>query len=87
MDNSGPAFPAPDYVVDGARLDRDGYQRLGATRGVSRRELAAMFAMAGMVANAWICGNTSLTPEQYASDAVLYADALLAELSKADGNG
>ncbi len=43
---------------------------------------AAKAAMRGMLANPDIC--TSLTPEEYASDAVNYADALLARLKETE---
>lgn len=65
MDNSGSAFPVP---VSGAM-------------GLTKRELAAMVAMAGMLANSGIIDNLSRTPA-IAEAAVAHADALLAELAK-----
>ena len=66
MDNSGPAFP------NGGNLTRF------AEPGLTKRELAAMFAMAGLLANP----NKDYAPDGCAIDSLCYADALLAALKE-----
>lgn len=46
--DGGPAFPANDYLV--GDLKRDGFQKLGATRGLSLRDYFAGQALAGLLA-------------------------------------
>ena len=47
------------------------------TLGLTKREYFAAMAMQGMLAH-----DFDITPSQFANDAVIYADALIKELSK-----
>jgi hypothetical protein len=72
MDNSGPTFPHLRHEC----------QRINDTEmygGLTKRELAAMFAMAGMLANTTHSGDF----DAFATDSVKQADALLAALKEA----
>ena len=69
MDNSKPAFP---LVTD------DPSEVL--FKGLTKRELAAMFAMAGFLANQLYMGSGQR--EGVATEAVAQADALLAALKE-----
>ena len=70
MDSSGPAFPSSNGITMGEYTS-------GGYPGVTKRELAAMFAMAGLLANPNRAG------DDYVSiDAVRQADALLAALKE-----
>ena len=46
--DGGPAYPAHDYIV--GDLQRDGFQKLGQTRGMSLRDYFAGQALAGIAA-------------------------------------
>ena len=86
MDNSGPAFPCAAQIYS-----EDWSARVTTEGGLTKRELAAMLALQGMAAGPYWCENFVASKpdflESVAHTAVLAADALLAELSKADGNG
>ena len=80
MDNSGPAFPS-DAIPYVSQPDQDGYPMWEKTKhrnGLTKRELAAMFAMAGLLANP----NKDYAPDGCAIDSLCYADALLAALKE-----
>ena len=75
--DGGPAFPAHDYIV--GDLQRDGFQKLGATRGMTLRDFFAAQVVAG-------CGNWPATdalgrplqPAHVAGYAYAIADAMIA---------
>ena len=78
-----PAFPVLELKHIGDKLLLD-----CTATGVNKREMFAMAAMQGILSNHW-CQNdfknniVAIGPSEVALQAVGYADALLAELSKA----
>lgn len=74
--NDMPAFPtAADVNPDGQ------------SSGLRKRELFAVMAMQGMCVNAGRNGHSFNKPDLMAKEAVLIADALIAELEKKGGSG
>ena len=72
MDNSGPAFPSSNGITMGEYTS-------GGYPGVTKRELAAMFAMAGMLASPSYCNEGY---KVVSDTSVGHADALLAALKE-----
>jgi len=73
-----PAYPTKR--VERVRIGETegGYAIEAVHHGLTKREYFAALAMQGLLADPEIVGK----PEQYAKDAVTFADALLAELEK-----
>lgn len=70
-----PAYPVtPPIESDGFPATGYGFP----SGGLTKREAFAMAALKGMLSNS----DESWTPQGYASEAVIYADALLEELAK-----
>ncbi len=70
MDNSGPAFPSSNGITMGEYTS-------GGYPGLTKRELAAMFAMAGLLAHP-----STMWGALVSSEARRQADALLAALKE-----
>lgn len=83
MDKSGPAFPAPDFIVP-QDLAAEHIHRLGTTRGMTLRQYAAIKAMQGLLAGPHDTdhGFTYSGDSTLAERAVSIADALLTDLAK-----
>ena len=74
--DGGPAFPAPDYVVDSARIQEDAFQRMGQTRGLSLRDWFAGQAIGDVARNlSWHKDDL----KKAARIAYEFADAMLKE--------
>ena len=74
--DGGPAFPAHDYVV--GEIQKDGFQKLGESRGMTLRDWFAGMAMAQMLASE-IRKDAWAHCEAVAKDAYKMADAMIAE--------
>lgn len=72
--DGGPAFPAHDYVV--GDLQKDGFQKLGESRGMTLRAWLAGMAISGEAYS------SQYDPKEYAKAACNLADAVIAELEK-----
>lgn len=75
INGNTPAFPRRFHQQ---RLDNGAIFTDDGALGLSKRELFAAMAMQGMISNPDI---DILKPSEYASDALLYADALVAALA------
>lgn len=75
-DLSGPAFPGVEYSFYDGMPQVSGYYV-----GMTKREVIAMHAMAGLLASNSQAADW-MEPKQSAEMAVEYADALLAELGR-----
>jgi len=85
INDGGPAFPAPDFIVDTAKLKEDGFQRMGMIQGMSLRDYFAGQALAGFLAcyDFLIVAKENQTYEEASAEkAYEYADALLKARSK-----
>lgn len=72
-----PAMPVLNGDNETAEFDRQFYRNGNLATGLTKREMIAMHIMCGVVSDP-----ARFTPEYGAEQAVLYADALLAELEK-----
>jgi hypothetical protein len=72
-DNGGPAFPQTNDSWNGSEHNPP------TPTGMTLRDWFAGMALQGMVANSSI---DAIKPQEYASDAYLYADAMIMERNK-----
>lgn len=83
-EDGGPAFPAHDYIV--GDLQKDGFQKLGNTRGMTLRDYLAAMAMQGMLANSYSGGPcdplSQANRHEIARLSFSQSDAMLAERNK-----
>ena len=74
INTGGPAYPSESEW-------KDGREAWPASFGMTKREVAAIAALQGILAGDWANHKLSgLSPNVLARDAVEYADALIAEL-------
>lgn len=83
--DGGPAYPAHDYLV--GDINKDKFQKLGESRGMSKREAFAMAAMQGILSNpglsvGWRADMLDENIKLTIKASLNCADALLEELKK-----
>ncbi len=78
MRDGGPAYPAHDYIV--GDLQKDGFQKLGVTRGMSLRDWLAGMALQAID---WQAHVAAPAAANIAASAYKIADAMLEERDKA----
>lgn len=87
-DGGGPAYPAHDYIV--SDLKRDGFQKLGETRGMSLHDWFAGMMMAALTTSPnlnTLDGEIPTTAKDLTTMAFDAADAMIAEKRRREAEG